>query len=46
MLRYTGTAVREGSLGKREDYREKAGQSPPGGTEDPAGGRKIEEEII
>ena len=46
MLRYLGTTVREGSPGKREAYREKSEQSLPWGTEDPAGGRQIEEEII
>ena len=46
MLRYSGATIREGSPGKREAYREKFEQSLPWGTEDPAGGRQIEEEII
>ena len=45
-MRYLGRTIREGSAGKREDYREKSEQSFPGGTEDPAGGGEINQEII
>ena len=46
MLRYLGRTIREGSPGKREDYREKSDQSLPWRTKDPAGGGEIEQEII
>ena len=44
--RYLGRTVREGSTGKRENYREKSEQSLPCRTEGSAGGGEIDQEII
>ena len=45
-LGYLGTTTREGSTGKREDHRERSEQSLPWGTEAPAGGGEIDQEIV